>query len=667
MSVTTSQPQNISSPNGNSLAVFVDGTTGVLSLKDVNGKIEPISNYICSSPSTESPLRYNSNGTGIEPILGSNDASGNYATIGGGSCNSASGYCNTVAGGYNNVASYNRSTIGGGAYNISSGQQTTVSGGIYNSATCQGGVIGGGRYNNSTEAYGTISGGYRNSTTASYSTVSGGYCNFADGQFSSILGGRYNDTKGFCDVHIVGSCVCATQNCTTFMNCASVENLTVGCFVQVGVNRVLQNAPTTPVAGAIMIIGAGAGSTERCGLLNSANGNYSTISGGFQNINNGFASTISGGKYNCSDCAYSVVGGGYQNCAFGFYASVLSGRGNASTNNYSFIGNGVYNVSSGQNSVVASGAYNTSSSQYSIVSGGKQNNASGANSVISGGQCNISSGVFTTISGGYKNIASCLYATVGGGYCNVSANESSTISGGYCNSSLGKNSFVGGGIRNFARCCNASIIGGQYNDTCGFCNVVISGSSLCATQNCTTFMNCASADNLTVGCMVRVGNNKVLENNVAKIGSFYSTQSQCALSINTPTAMTLNNTDAFSSGISIVSNSRITVDSTGIYNLQFSAQIDRISGSGIDTIDIWYRVQGNDVADTNTKITISGSANQAKTVASWNFFISLTAGQYVELMYSVTDTNIRIVYNAENLTVPYPAIPSLILTMQKIN
>jgi hypothetical protein len=51
MSVTSSQAQNISSPNGNSLAVFVDGITGVLTLKDINGKIEPISNYITLTPS----------------------------------------------------------------------------------------------------------------------------------------------------------------------------------------------------------------------------------------------------------------------------------------------------------------------------------------------------------------------------------------------------------------------------------------------------------------------------------------------------------------------------------------------------------------------------------------------------------------------------------------
>jgi len=46
--VTKSQPQNIMSPDGNSLAVFVDGVTGVINLKDIQGNIQPLSDYIVS-------------------------------------------------------------------------------------------------------------------------------------------------------------------------------------------------------------------------------------------------------------------------------------------------------------------------------------------------------------------------------------------------------------------------------------------------------------------------------------------------------------------------------------------------------------------------------------------------------------------------------------------
>ena len=39
--VTRSQQNNITSPNGNSLAVFVEGTTGAMKVKDVMGNIQP--------------------------------------------------------------------------------------------------------------------------------------------------------------------------------------------------------------------------------------------------------------------------------------------------------------------------------------------------------------------------------------------------------------------------------------------------------------------------------------------------------------------------------------------------------------------------------------------------------------------------------------------------
>ena len=60
--LTTSQANNIWSPSGNSLAVFIDGVTGVLTLKDANGNTQPLNNFIGAT----SPFEY---GTGTESIL----------------------------------------------------------------------------------------------------------------------------------------------------------------------------------------------------------------------------------------------------------------------------------------------------------------------------------------------------------------------------------------------------------------------------------------------------------------------------------------------------------------------------------------------------------------------------------------------------------------------
>ena len=51
-SVTKSQKQNIKSPDGNSLALFVDGNDGDLKLKDVRGNVQKITEYLPSIPAT---------------------------------------------------------------------------------------------------------------------------------------------------------------------------------------------------------------------------------------------------------------------------------------------------------------------------------------------------------------------------------------------------------------------------------------------------------------------------------------------------------------------------------------------------------------------------------------------------------------------------------------
>jgi hypothetical protein len=62
--VTNSQPNNITSPNGNSLAVFVEGVTGIMKVKDVNGNIQPLSDFIISSEQQSfNPLFTDASGT----------------------------------------------------------------------------------------------------------------------------------------------------------------------------------------------------------------------------------------------------------------------------------------------------------------------------------------------------------------------------------------------------------------------------------------------------------------------------------------------------------------------------------------------------------------------------------------------------------------------------
>jgi hypothetical protein len=151
-----------------------------------------------------------------------------------------------------------------------------------------------------------------------------------------------------------------------------------------------------------------------------------------------------------------------------------------------------------------------------------------------------------------------------------------------------------------------------------------------------------------------------------RYGSFYSTTTFTPAVINTAYAITFNNTYERADGSELVYGvyvgpvtSQIFVDNTATYNFQFSAQLKE-TGGGTKQIYIWPRINGVDVADSATNVTLANGLNAAA-VAAWNFVLNLQAGDYFELIYSADSTNVSIPYVAASS--PVPAIPSVILTV----
>lgn len=155
---------------------------------------------------------------------------------------------------------------------------------------------------------------------------------------------------------------------------------------------------------------------------------------------------------------------------------------------------------------------------------------------------------------------------------------------------------------------------------------------------------------------------QVLVGELRYYGSFYSTQDQNSAGANQVNKFTYNTTD-IANGVSVVSNSRITIASPGIYSIQFSAQFDK-TDSGDDTVDIWLCKNGNNVPNSNTEITLSG--NQGKSVAAWNFFVNAAANDYYELCWSSPDAAVFANYVAAQSTPTRPATPSVILTVNRV-
>jgi hypothetical protein len=148
------------------------------------------------------------------------------------------------------------------------------------------------------------------------------------------------------------------------------------------------------------------------------------------------------------------------------------------------------------------------------------------------------------------------------------------------------------------------------------------------------------------------------QNRTPRYGSFYDTTTQTAAVINTAYGITFNTTD-LSYGVTVGSpTSRIYIDRPNVYNVQFSAQVDKTAG-GVGLVWIWLRKNGVNVPDSSGQIRIQG--NNAEVVVGWNYIIELNSGDYIELMWEVDDTSVILL--ADPASAVHPSVPSIILTV----
>jgi hypothetical protein len=147
-----------------------------------------------------------------------------------------------------------------------------------------------------------------------------------------------------------------------------------------------------------------------------------------------------------------------------------------------------------------------------------------------------------------------------------------------------------------------------------------------------------------------------------RFGDFYDTTDQTATLANTAYSMSLNSTGIFD-GVRVASGSRIYADRLGIFNLQFSAQLQKNTGGDVQTY-IWLAKNGTNVPNSNTNVTIAGGSG-ARAVAAWNFLTQYNSlNDYYELRWGSDTAGTTIEYTASP---PIgPAIPSIILTLTQV-
>lgn len=136
---------------------------------------------------------------------------------------------------------------------------------------------------------------------------------------------------------------------------------------------------------------------------------------------------------------------------------------------------------------------------------------------------------------------------------------------------------------------------------------------------------------------------------------------------NTATLMTLDTTD-FSNDVSI-SSSKITVANAGIYNLQFSVQLENADNAPQDVF-IWLKQNGVDIVGSTGKVGMparKGVGDPFHAIYGWNYFVSMTAGQYIEIYWSTTNANVTIQFYPASASPTKPSTQSVVATLSFVS
>jgi hypothetical protein len=169
----------------------------------------------------------------------------------------------------------------------------------------------------------------------------------------------------------------------------------------------------------------------------------------------------------------------------------------------------------------------------------------------------------------------------------------------------------------------------------------------------------------TLGALFGIRGGKFLNN---PHGAFQDSTDQVAANTTTAYAVTFNTTD-FSNGVTIASSSRITVADTGIWNIQFSIQFTNTTNASQD-VDVWFRVNGTNSANSNSRFGFAprkAPGDPFHIIAAMNYFLTLNATDYVEIMWRPTDVGVTIEQYAAGSSPTRPAVPSAIATVSFVS
>ncbi len=137
--------------------------------------------------------------------------------------------------------------------------------------------------------------------------------------------------------------------------------------------------------------------------------------------------------------------------------------------------------------------------------------------------------------------------------------------------------------------------------------------------------------------------------------------------IATGTAFTYEVPDV-TDGVTLVAGSQLTVPIDGAYNIQWSGQFQNVEND-IEDVTVWLRIDGVDVPGSAGVISLAARKSAtifARTIVGWNYFLSLTAGQNVQIIWLPSVASITVPSFPASITPAHPSTASVIVTVNQV-
>lgn len=152
-----------------------------------------------------------------------------------------------------------------------------------------------------------------------------------------------------------------------------------------------------------------------------------------------------------------------------------------------------------------------------------------------------------------------------------------------------------------------------------------------------------------------------------KLGSFYDVTDQSG-SVSAATAVKFGTDDINDKGVTVVTDgtalTRVTYADAGTYMVAPNLQFKNSDTSDHD-VTVWLRKDGANVANSATVITVPKAADGGSAFFQIVFYVSVTAGQYLQVMWLPENVGVTIDYTAAGAIAP--AIPSAILVTERVD